>query len=562
MKLKFHTQALALLYLLQKAGYEAYIVGGAVRDIFLRAMAEQEDELFESYDYDLTTNAEPEKVMEILGEGAFYENDFGTVSIAPEKLKERLLEVIFDHESDEGSDGSKGIKIEEKEIEIIKTEEEKRIIDYLQATKIHESLQMPEKTAEVTSRVKLGNYEITTYRSGEVYEQDFRHPTKMEWGKSIVEDLERRDFTINAMAVKVNQAWLIGIFERKEKLTETGLLPEMFVLEEGQAELIDLFAGREDLTNRLIKCVGEPAVRFEEDALRMLRAVRFGAQLDFELEEQTWGAIRVKSDLLEFISQERIRDELLRMLSSDHPAEAIEVLDETGCLRFILPELLECKGIGQAGTHHQDDVWTHSINSLRYCPSRDPIVRLATLIHDIGKAPTAHWDANGRRMTFFNHQLVGAKMAGRIARRLRLSKIDCERIYNLVRHHMFHYQPENTDAAVRRLMREVGLENLDDLLAVRVGDRIGSGSRETSWRMEELKRRMIEQLHQPMDVRDLAIDGNDLMKELDLKPSRALGEILSYLLDLVLENSELNEREILLDKAKIYLLEKESGNGE
>ncbi|PJC42517.1 MAG: hypothetical protein CO040_04165 [Candidatus Pacebacteria bacterium CG_4_9_14_0_2_um_filter_36_8] len=216
-------------------------------------------------------------------------------------------------------------------------------------------------------------------------------------------------------------------------------------------------------------------------------------------------------------------------------------------LEYILPEILEMKNVEQSG-HHTTDVWVHSLDALESCPSADPLVRFATLIHDIGKPRTFAKTENG--ITFYNHEIIGSRMASKIAQRFKLSKKDSERFFILVRQHMFHYQPHNTDAAIRRFMRKVGLENIDDILDLREGDRLGSGAKKTSWRLEEMKQRMVEQLNQPMEVKDLAINGNDLMTELNLKPSKQLGEILNSLFEEVLENPELNSKDILLKKAK------------
>ena len=269
-----------------------------------------------------------------------------------------------------------------------------------------------------------------------------------------------------------------------------------------------------------------------------------------EIDDKTYQAIFDHAHLIEHISWERIRDEFLKILGSDFPAEGVEILDDTKILEYIMPELLEGKGVKQGG-HHITDVWTHSIEALRETPSIDPIVRLATLMHDIGK-PRTYALKNGD-ITFYNHEIVGSRMASKIAKRLRLSKKNIQRIFILVRQHMFHYQQHNTDAAIRRFMRKVGLGNIDDILDLREGDRLGSGAKRTSWRLEEMKQRMIQQLNQPMEVKDLKIDGNDIMKEFDLKPGRVLGEILNYLFEQVLEDPNLNTKETLFKLSKKYL---------
>jgi putative nucleotidyltransferase with HDIG domain len=236
----------------------------------------------------------------------------------------------------------------------------------------------------------------------------------------------------------------------------------------------------------------------------------------------------------------------MKMIGSRYPAEAITLLDETGILTHILPELLQTKGVEQAG-HHTTDVWTHSLDALRTCPSTDPVVRLATLLHDIAKPQTQQ--ITDTTITFYNHEVIGARVAKKIAERLRLSRRDCDRVFTLVRYHMFYYQPENTDASIRRFMRKVGLENINDILDLREGDRLGSGARHTSWRLEEMKQRMVEQLHQPFSIQDLAIDGHDLMETFSLKPGPQLGKILQQLFEKVLDEPELNTKESLLEVA-------------
>lgn len=316
---------------------------------------------------------------------------------------------------------------------------------------------------------------------------------------------------------------------------------------QGNYRIIDEHAGSQDLRASLLRTVGNPHKRFTEDALRILRAIRFSVQLNMQIEDATYAAIIELSSHLQHISWERIRDEFLKMLVSPFPREAIEILDDCGCLEYILPELLEGKGVVQGG-HHTTDVWEHALAALAECPSSNPIVRLATLIHDIGK-PATYKRINGQP-TFYNHEIVGSRMAKTIAHRLRLSKQETERLFILVRYHMFYYQPENTDASIRRFMRKVGLNNIDDILDLREADRLGSGAKKTSWRLEEMKQRMVEQLHQPFAITDLAINGHDLINQLDMKPGPALGDILQQLFELVLEEPEHNTKEFLLEKAR------------
>lgn len=514
MQLQLSPLAVSILSQLRQAGYEAYIVGGAVRDLLLRPSQPL-------VDYDFTTNATPEQIQAVFPE-SFYENNFGTVSITHQHLLAAL-------------------GLPSDTLTALPTvTRPNRIIDLAAATKIHSSLQTQGDPAPVVDSSHL-TYQITTFRSDEVYD-DFRRPTSLTWGKSLDEDLARRDFTINALALQVNDDALQHLADTNGFAQAEGI-----TLHTSAFTIIDRYHGQVDLDQHLIQAVGNPDQRFKEDALRMLRAIRFAVQLNFEIAEETFTAIMRQAELLQHISGERVRDELLKMLASDYPAEAIELLDETHLLDYIMPELQQGKGVQQGG-HHTTDVWVHSLDALRHCPSPDPLVRLATLVHDIGKPVTAH--QQGSTITFYNHEVVGARIAKQIGQRLRLSKKEIERLFILVRQHMFYYQPHNTDAAIRRFMRKVGLHNIDDILDVREGDRLGSGARKTSWRLEEMKQRMIEQLNQPMEIKDLAINGNDLMSELNLTPGPQLGRILQSLFQEVLEQPELNTREQLLPKAK------------
>lgn len=523
MSLTLPIQPLFILYTLQQAGFEAYLVGGAVRDC-LRQTATQ------ATDFDFTTNATPEQILNVFPE-SFYENDFGTVAMPAVHLAEMM-------------------GLATPEAELIRPNEQlaakNQVIDLTSATKVHISLADQAENDSVAGQENSQvdkNFEITTYRSEGLY-SDHRRPDQVTWGKTIEEDLQRRDFTMNALALKVNSALLTKLFAPPLVASE---LPTEVELEQTEYEVVDLYHGLADLAAHLIRPVGDAATRFEEDALRMLRAIRFSVQLNMQLTDETFTAIAALADTIQQVSWERIRDEVMKMLASDYPAEAIELLDDTGLLQFILPELLEGKGVEQGG-HHTTDVWTHSLDALRYCPSPDPLVRLATLLHDIAKPRT--YQPGERKPTFYNHEIVGSRIAKKIAERLRLSKAECDRVFTLVRYHMFYYQPDNTDASIRRFMRKVGLQNVNDILDLREADRLGSGARMTSWRLEEMKQRMVEQLHQPFAVTDLAINGHDLMNDLNLKPGRMIGEILNSLFEMVLDHPEKNTKEVLLTEAK------------
>lgn len=364
-------------------------------------------------------------------------------------------------------------------------------------------------------------YEITTYRTERGY-TDRRHPDKVSWGNKLEEDLKRRDFTINAM--------VIG--PRKD----------------GKLEFIDLFGGEKDLKNKIVRAVGDPKARFDEDALRMMRAIRIATQLGFIIEKKTFKAIKENAKYILEISVERIRDELIKILESDYPADGLMLLYNSGLLEQILPEVVKGKGVSQSG-HHQDDVFTHSIKSLKFCKNPDPIVRLATLLHDVGKSVVAK-KRNGK-MTFYNHEVIGASIARHIAKRLHFSKKDREKLITLVRWHMFTVDEKITDAAVRRFIRKIGKENINDMMDLRIADRLGGGClSETSWRLRLLQKRILEvQKHIPA-VADLKVNGHDVMKILGIGPGPKVGRVLNKLFEEILDNPIKNKRSYLLKRVK------------
>lgn len=369
-------------------------------------------------------------------------------------------------------------------------------------------------------------FEITTFRHESGY-TDKRRPDKVAWGKTLEEDLKRRDFTINAIALK-----------RKEGTKD-------------QYELIDPYDGQKDLDKKLIRAVGEASERFSEDALRMMRAVRIAAELNFSIEEKTLEAIKTNAPLINKIAKERIKDELIKILASPNPYVGMMIFREVGLLQEILPELEKTFGVEQKspGRHHIHDVGTHSFLSLKNCKSTDPIVRFATLIHDIGKPQTYRKLPNGT-ITFYNHEVVSTKIAKRIAERLRFSKKQTKKLVTLVRYHQFTVDERQTDKAIRRFIKKVGKEYIKDMLDLRVGDRLGGGARETSWRLEEFKKRLIEVQKQPFTIHDLKISGNDVMKKLNLKPGRKVGEILEKLFEEVEKKKIPNEKKALLAQLK------------
>lgn len=363
-------------------------------------------------------------------------------------------------------------------------------------------------------------FEVTTFRKEGEY-KDGRHPETVSWATTIEEDLARRDFTVNAIA-----------FDGKE--------------------YTDPYDGRADIKKKRIRSVGEPDKRFQEDALRLMRAIRFTSELGFLIEDKTRESIQRNAALLTKISSERIRDELMKILLSDNPAEGILFMRNTGLLTFVLPEVDMCFIIPQKSPkrHHVYDVGTHLVMALKHCPSKDPITRLATLLHDIGKAETFRRDDETSIITFYNHEVVGARLAEKIATRLKLSNEEKKKLITLVAHHQFTVSESQTDKSVRRFIRDIGIELIQDMLDLRTGDRIGSGATPTSWRLDLFKKRLIEVQKIPFQIKDLQIKGEDVMEILKLNPGPKVGKILKNIFNDVEEGRLKNERPVLLEEIK------------
>lgn len=363
-------------------------------------------------------------------------------------------------------------------------------------------------------------FEITTYRTEQGY-TDARHPDKVIWGKTLSDDVSRRDFTINALALDLN------------------------------LKIVDLFNGQKDIDAKIIRAVGDANQRFSEDALRMMRAVRIATELGFKIEENTFDAIKKNASLIQKIANERIKEELFKILASGNFYNGIVLLRDSGLSAEIIPELEKCFGVEQKspGRHHIYDVGTHLLESLKNCKSEDPVTRLATLIHDIGKPQTYRKLSTGV-ITFYNHEMVSTRIAENLADRLKFSKKEKDKFILLVRWHQFTVDEHQTDSAIRRILRNVGLENMNDMLALRVADRLGGGARETSWRLEEFKNRLIEVQKQPFSIKDLKINGRDVMENLNISSGPIVGEILEKLFNDVVEKKVENEKEKLLKELR------------
>lgn len=451
-----------ILEKIEKAGFEAAAVGGAVRNILLKKPVDG---------WDLTTNATPDELLKIFPE-AHYTNRFGTVLVP----------------------------IDKKEI-----------------------------------------VEITTYRTEGVY-SDSRHPDKVVWGKTLEEDLARRDFTVNAIAFKKVESgkWKV---DRYPKNSQLSILNSQFII-------VDPYGGKADLKNKVIRAVGNANERFGEDALRMMRAVRFATILRFSIEGKTLEAIKNNSGKLSGISGERIREELFKVVASDNVDLGMNLFRETGLLKIFMPELEVCFRVEQVSPkrHHIFDVGTHCVMSAKHCPSSNVIVRFAAMLHDIGKAKVAKVTDEGVR-TFYNHEVAGSRIANNICDRLHLSRDQKEKMFKLVRWHQFSVGENQTDSAVRRFINNVGIDCVEDMIAVRIGDRLGSGLTDTEgWRLKLFRQRIKDVLKKPFTVKDLKINGRDVMKELGLKPGPKVGEILNKLFEEVLEDDKKNNREYLLSR--------------
>ncbi|MEM5811821.1 MAG: HD domain-containing protein [Candidatus Aenigmatarchaeota archaeon] len=362
--------------------------------------------------------------------------------------------------------------------------------------------------------------EITTFRAEGKY-SDLRRPDRVVFIDSLEKDLARRDFTINSLALDI------------------------------EGKIIDIYGGIDDLKSKLIRTVGKPEERFREDALRLIRAVRLACELNFNIDDETFKAIKKFADLIRYIANERIRDEFTKIIMSENATLGIELMRKSNLLKEILPELDMCYGVGQ-NKHHIYDVYTHCLKSLEYAVKKDyPLyLRLASLFHDIGKPLTK--EGEGPDCTFYNHDIVGAKITKKILERLRYPKEIVNKVSHLVRHHLFYFEIDKvTPSAIRRFVRRVGQENIEDLFKLRHADRIGSGvPKAEPYRLRYL-RYLIERVFlEPITPKMLKINGHDLLS-MGVPQGPRIGWILKALLEEVIESPNRNDREYLLKRASI-----------
>jgi poly(A) polymerase/tRNA nucleotidyltransferase (CCA-adding enzyme) len=447
---------------LQNKGFEAYIVGGCVRDLVLGRTPK---------DWDVTTNAKPEQIQALF-EKTMYENRFGTVAVY----------LIKEGHTDTADQG------------------------------------------EIASKGKYEIVEVTTYRKEAGY-SDNRHPDTIQFSETIEEDLERRDFTINAMAYDISQG-----------------------------HLKDIYGGLKDIEDKVVRTVGNANERFAEDALRVLRAIRFSSELGFAVSYETLEAISQNADNLASISHERIRDEFIKVIMSPEPMAGMGMLVKLGLNKHVVPELEEGVGCEQKGEHIYD-VFEHTLHALGHAAEKGlPLdIRLSALFHDIGKPRTRRWDgtkAGGKgKYTFYGHEVIGARMVKKIMERLRFSREISEKVYKLVRYHMFFSDTEEiTLSAVRRTIVNVGRENIWDLMHVRECDRVGMKKKEAPYRLRKYHAMIEEALRAPTSVGMLKIDGKYLIEELHIKPSPRMGWLLHALLEECLEDDSKNNIEYLKDR--------------
>lgn len=433
-----------------RSNFEAFMVGGCVRDILLGNLPK---------DYDITTSAKPEITISLFDK------------TIPTGLKHGTVTVLISNEP----------------------------------------------------------YEVTTYRTEGNY-IDNRRPSSVDFVTDIKEDLSRRDFTINALAYN-------------EKVG-----------------LIDYFNGTDDIKNKIIRCVGNADKRFKEDALRMLRAVRFSCQLNFDIEENTYNAIKNNYKLIKNISSERIRDELCKILISENPSKGLEILRDTKLLEIILPEINALYNFSPKCTNHNRNVFAHTLKVIDNTEN-DLLLRLSALFHDVGKLNTLTPLNNGTFYGFPGHCLEGSIMVKKILSRLRFDNNTIKVISKLIEHHLvLNATVMPTKYEVKMLLNEVGVDNINLLFSLQRADINSLDNPRVFLEKVRYTENLVNEIinkNEPLTIKDLNISGGDLISNLNLKPGKILGDVLNHLLNIILENPDLNSKESLLTLAKSFLSKEE-----
>jgi poly(A) polymerase/tRNA nucleotidyltransferase (CCA-adding enzyme) len=379
------------------------------------------------------------------------------------------------------------------------------------------------KHGTVTVLFKGTGFEVTTFRTDEEY-RNGRRPESVTFSPSIREDLKRRDFTINAMAYDLEKH-----------------------------RLLDPHGGRRDLKAEIIRAIGDPLERFQEDGLRPVRACRFAAQLGFTIEKRTFAAIPRSIATVKQVSRERIRDELIRILGAANPSTGFLLLNDCGILELIMPELAACREVS-SGQLHRYDLFHHLLYTCDAAPPHNLVVRLAALLHDIGKPQSMNRTAEGA-VHFHRHEEHSARLTETILRRLRFPNHTLKRVGHLVAQHMFHYEENWSDAAVRRFVARIGLENITDILSLRRADQLAmTGERFVSPSLIAVEKRIEAVLGKDriLSIKDLDVNGEDLKREMGIAEGPQIGLILTFLLETVLDDPRQNERKKLLVMAKRF----------
>jgi tRNA nucleotidyltransferase (CCA-adding enzyme) len=483
--------------ILKHAGHEAYLVGGCVRDRIMGKIPN---------DYDFCTNATPEQIIELFPR-TFYENVYGTVGVVtiPEEEAEKLAKEKLEKSLN-------SVTQETFDIKTIQKNEVRELFIYSKE----------DINKEIEKITKASIVEITPYRLESVY-SDGRRPDSVKWSKKVEDDLKRRDFTCNALAYDIT----------------TGTI-------------IDNFDGIKDIKDRTLRCVGDADTRLGEDSLRMLRAVRFSAQLNFKIDNVTRESIKKNEYKLKNISRERVRDEFSKIIMSPKPKEAIELAHDLGLLKYVSHEIESGLGIRQ-NQAHSFDVWEHNLRTCQHAADKGwPLeLRLSALFHDVSKPETRRFNKEKNDYTFYGHDVVGGRVSREILERLKYPKDTVDYVSSMVRWHMFFSDTEQISlSAVRRLISNVGKDRVWDLMDLRICDRVGTGRpKENPYRFRMYKSMVEQAMTDPVTLKMMKINGERIMGVTQEMPGPKIGLILNALFSEILEDPSKNTAEYLENRA-------------